>query len=155
MSATEPGPILVFPDLLTITASATEAARREFEGTLDEATAWVEWLQAGAPSPAGCVICGSLGPIEAHHVAGRRHSDLTVPACIPCHRRLTERQHGWDPRWLSETRSPELDRSLIVRGLSDLCEERGRFEPAYHVLAKRLRAQYARLARATISGAAS
>jgi alpha/beta superfamily hydrolase len=155
MKATESSPIRAVPDLLIITASATEAARGEFEGSLDEAAAWVEWLQAGAPSAAGCVICGSLGPTEAHHVAGRRHSDLTVPACVPCHRRLTERQYGWDPRWLSETRSPELDRSLIVRGLSDLCEERGRFETAHHVLAKRLRAQYATLARKTISGAAS
>jgi hypothetical protein len=141
-------------DLLPLTAAATEAARAEFEKSLSEATAWVDWLRAGAPSANGCVVCGSAGPIEAHHVAGRRHSNLTVPVCVSCHRRLSERQYGWDPRWLSPERSPELDSSLVVRGLSDLCEERGRFDPAYHFLGKRLRARYAALARETISEAA-
>lgn len=138
--------------LLPIIASATEAAREDFEGALNEATAWVEWVQAGAASANGCVVCGSTCPVEIHHVAGRRASDLAVPACVPCHRRLTERQGGWDPRWLSEARSPALDRSLVLRGLSDLCEERGRFDSAYHLLAKRLRARYALLARETLSG---
>lgn len=134
-----------------LTASATEAARLDFEDRLGEASAWVEWLQAGAPGATGCVVCASAGATDSHHVAGRLASDLTIPVCVPCHRRLTERQNGWDPRWLSEGRSPELDRSLLVRGLSDLCEERGRFDGAYHALAKRLRGQYARLARVTVT----
>jgi hypothetical protein len=140
-------------DLLPSLARATEAARDDFQSHLNEAAAWVEWIRAGAPGARACVVCGSGGPVEIHHVAGRRHSDLAVPACATCHRRLTERQNGWDPRWLSDERNPELDRSLVVRGLSDLCEERGRWGSAYHVLAKRLRARYALLARETISEA--
>jgi hypothetical protein len=139
-----------------LTAAATEAVRDDFGGRLNEASAWVEWLQAGAPNAGGCVVCGSLGLTEAHHIAGRQNSDLRVPVCIPHHRKLTERQNRWDPRWVLPDNSPALRESLIVRGMSDLCEEKGRFDGAYHELGLRLAARYALLGKKTLSeGAAS
>ena len=138
--------------LLPVIADATAAAQDDFDRALNEATAWCDWVEAGAAGAEGCVVCDSVGPLEGHHVAGRRHSELTVPVCVPCHRRLSERQDAWDPRWLSTLRSPVLDRTLVLRGLSDMCEERGeRVHCAYVLLAKKMRARYARLARETIA----
>lgn len=120
---------------------ATEAAREALQAHLNEASAWVEWLRAGAPNSKGCVVCPASGPIEQHHVAGEHNSDLVVSVCVPCHRRLSERQNGWDFRWNNEGNPPNLKEALLLRGLSDLCEERGRVDAAYHLLGKRLRAQ--------------
>jgi len=140
------------PSLTVPIARAAEEVRERLESGLDEVTAWVERVRAGALDSNACAICERKdGPFEEHHVAGRRHGDLTVAACRSCHRRLSERQNGWDPRWQSEEHSPALDESLLLRGLSDLCEERGRhFGPAYHELGKRLRAVYGQRARETI-----
>jgi hypothetical protein len=113
-------------------------------------SAWIEWVKSGASGAVGCVVCDSRVETEEHHVAGKFNSDLKVPVCERCHARLSERQNGWDPRWVREGNSPELKQSLILRGLSDLCEERARFEGcAFHEAGKRLRAQYAVAARAT------
>ena len=138
-------------DVGALVGRSTEAARKEFEERLNEATAWAEWVRAGAPNANGCIICGSSGPLELHHVAGRNNSETVVPVCRPCHERLSERQNGWDPRWIRPDNPPELRESLFLRGLSDLCEERGRFGLAYHVLGKRLRAGYANVARGSAS----
>jgi hypothetical protein len=142
----------VAPPLFVALGRAVEEARSRLDEGVAEVSAWVERVRAGVLDPAQCAICERKdGPFEEHHAAGRRHGDLTVQACEPCHRRLSERQNGWDPRWQSEERSPALDESLLPRGLSDLCEERGRhFGPAYHELAKRLRATYAKAARETL-----
>lgn len=137
--------------LSSLFGRATEAARDDFQDRLNEAAAWVEWVQAGAPNARGCVVCSSVGPTQQHHVAGRHNSDLVVPVCEGCHERLSERQNGWDPRWIRDDNPPELRESLFLRGLSDLCEERGRFGAAYHVLGKRLRAVYAKTARGSAS----
>ena len=138
-------------DISALIGRSTEAARVTFDRAINEATAWAEWARVGAPNADGCIVCGSSGPLELHHVAGRNNSDLVVPVCRPCHERLSERQNGWDPRWVRPDNTPNLRDSLLLRGLSDLCEEKGRFESAYHVLGKRLRARYAVLARETIS----
>ena len=139
------------PDLSALIGRSTEAARDGFGRAINEATAWAEWARAGAPNSNGCIICGSSGPLELHHVAGKNNSDLVVPVCRPCHERLSERQNGWDPRWVRPDNGPELRDSLLLRGLSDLCEEKGRFKSAYHVLGKRLRAAYAKVARGSAS----
>jgi hypothetical protein len=138
-------------DLSALIGSSTEAARDTFDRAINEATAWAEWARGGAPNAVGCIICGSSGPLELHHVAGKNNSDTVVPVCRPCHERLSERQNGWDPRWIRADNSPELRESLFLRGLSDLCEERGRFGSAYHELGKRLRAVYAKVARGCAS----
>jgi hypothetical protein len=131
---------------------AADLAHEEAEKEGDEASGWVELVRSGSLDPGHCAICERRdGPFEEHHIAGRRHGELAISACLPCHARLSERQNGWDPRWQGESRSPALDESFLLRGLSDLCEERGRyFGPEYHRLGKRLRAVYARRARETI-----
>jgi hypothetical protein len=139
-----------FPDLSVAIGRAVEEARRRLEEELGEAIAWVEWIRAGAPGAKGCVLCGSRGKKEMNHIAGRKHGDLVVQLCIGCHRKFTAGQNTWDGRWQSEKRSPDLDRSLLIRGLLDLTEARAAFsrEPgAYLALAGRLRELYARAAR--------
>ena len=137
----------LFPPL----GRVTEAAREAFQESLNEASAWVEWLRAGAPNAKGCVACPATGPLERHHVAGEHNSDLVVPVCIPCHRRLSERQNDWDYRWNEEGNSPKLKEALMLRGLSDLCEERGRVDVTFHLLGKRLRALSSRIGRGAAS----
>ncbi|MGA7923296.1 MAG: hypothetical protein WCA77_04900 [Thermoplasmata archaeon] len=119
---------------------ATDAARDDFQDRLNEATAWVEWIRAGAPGAKDCVVCSSEEKTELHHVAGKLNSDLVVPVCGRCHKKLSERQNGWDYRWVEPDNPPKLKEALLLRGLSDLCEERGRSDTAYHLLGKRLRA---------------
>lgn len=129
---------------------AVEGGRDRIGEELGRTSGWVRWLVAGALGALGCVVCDSVTKTELHHVAGKYNSDLVVPVCELCHARLSERQNGWDPRWQREGNSPTLKESLLVRGLSDLCEERARFHGApAHELGKRLRATYATLARAT------
>jgi hypothetical protein len=133
-------------------ARAIDETRSRLEDGVDEASAWVERVQAGALDPDQCAICERKdGPFEQHHIAGRLNSSLIVTACLRCHARLSERQGGWDPRWQVAANSPELKETLLLRGLSDLCEERARhFGPAYHELGKRIRATYGKRARETV-----
>ncbi|EQD49668.1 hypothetical protein B2A_07586, partial [mine drainage metagenome] len=99
---------------------ATDAAREDFQERLNEATAWVEWIRAGAPNANGCAVCASVVPTELHHVAGKHNSDLVVPVCERCHKKLSERQNGWDFRWVEPNNPPRLKEALLFRGLSDL-----------------------------------
>lgn len=137
--------------LLLTVSRAAEAARGAFQDRLNQAAAWVEWIRAGAPSAKGCVVCESQGPTELHHVAGKFNSNLVAPVCERCHKKLSERQNGWDFRWVEPDNSPQLKDALLLRGLSDLCEERGRSDSAYHVLGKRLRAQSSKVGRGSAS----
>lgn len=138
--------------LLPLLGRATEKTRNLVQEGVNEATAWVSLVEAGASEPKRCVVCERRdGHFEEHHLAGKHNSALVVSVCIRCHGRLTERQNGWDPRWVVEGNPEPLKHSFLVRGLSDLCEERGRFEGlAYHELGKRLRAQYRELALKTV-----
>lgn len=138
-------------DIPSLLARSTETARSEFEVELSEATAWAEWVRAGAPNAKGCVICGSSGAIELHHVAGKFNSDLVVPVCEHCHKKLSERQNGWDFRWVESDNPPELKEALLLRGLSDLCEERGRSNTSFHLLGKRIRTQSSMVGRGSAS----
>jgi hypothetical protein len=140
-------------EISPIVARQIDRLRDRTPMDLNEASGWLVWMDAGAPGSDGlCSVCVKNHSAEDHHVAGRRHSDLTVPVCRCCHRRLSERQNGWDPHWLSDGRSSALDNSLLLRGLSDLSEERARTHgPAYHLVAKTLRAEYAYVAKGTIS----
>ena len=139
--------------VLPLVARQVDRLRGRTSVDLDATSSWLIWIDGGAPDSKGrCSVCEKNRSAEDHHVAGRRHSDLTIPVCRRCHRRLSERQNGWDPRWLSDARSPALDSSLLLRGISDACEERGRtFGQAYHLVARTLRAGYAYVARGTIS----
>lgn len=138
------------PDPTVAVGRAVEAVRAGVPRQIGSASAWIGWLKAGAPGAEGCVVCDSETETEAHHLAGKFNSDLTVPVDERCHARLSERQNGWDPRWQREGNPAELKATFLLRGLSDLCEERARFEGyAFHEMGKRLRAQYSVAARAT------
>lgn len=68
-----------------------------------------------------CADCDAMRhgrlPEEEHHVAGRRHSRLTVSVSVNEHRRLTVRQR----RWLHK---PSLSAAEALRyGLGDLLDE--------------------------------
>lgn len=139
------------PDPTVNVGRAVEAVRMAAPRQIGNASAWVEWLKAGAPGATACAVCDSMTHTDAHHVAGKFNSDLTVPVDERCHARLSERQNGWDPRWQREGNSLELKATFLLRGLSDLCEERARFDGyVFHEMGKRLRAQYAAAARAAL-----
>jgi hypothetical protein len=143
-------------ELTAIVSSASMKCHDRLAEAEDDAASWLEALRSGALSDATeCVTCGRGKPLEDNHVAGRRHGTLTVPMCPPCHQRITEGQDLWDPHWQDPERSPELDKSLLVRGLIDLLRLKAQFVPeseggAYSSLASSLREQYARIARTTL-----
>ena len=139
------------PSIGPLLGKAAETARDDFEDRLNEASAWVEWVRAGAPNSKGCVVCRSVAKTELHHVAGKFNSDLVVPVCERCHKKLSERQNGWDFRCVEPNNPPKLKEAFLLRGLSDLCEERGRSDSAYHLLGKRLRAQSSMVGRGSAS----
>lgn len=144
------------PDLTAILATASEKSRKAIDDARDEAQAWLEEVRSGALSESPvCVTCAAGPPLEDNHLAGRRHGRLTVPECLRCHRRFTEGQDLWDPRWAREGNSPTLDESLLLRGLHDLLVLKAECVPksssgAYLTLAESVREQYARVARRTI-----
>lgn len=138
------------PDTTANLGRAVEGVRSKAPRQLGTVSAWVEWVSSGARGAHGCVVCDSRIDTQDHHIAGKFNSEVTVPVCERCHTRLSERQNGWDPRWQLENNHSELKATFVLRGLSDLCEERARFEGyAFHETGKRLRAQYAEAARAT------
>lgn len=139
-------------DLLLSISRAVDASYDAAENEVHEASAWMERVQTGTLDNDRCAVCERKdGPFEKHHVTGRRHGDLTVLVCVRCHRRLTERQNRWDPRWQTEARSERLDESLLVLGLADLLDERALyFGPEYLRLASKMYARYAQIARETI-----
>ncbi len=138
------------PDPTANLGRAIEGVRARVPRQIGTVSAWVEWVKSGAQGANGCAVCDSRVDTQAHHIAGKFNSEVTVPVCERCHNRLSERQNGWDPRWERENNPPELKATFVLRGLSDLCEERARFEGyAFHETGKRLRAQYAEAAKAT------
>jgi len=65
---------------------------------------------------ARCVVCEQEGPVERHHIAGRRQSAETAPVCLTCHAILSRWQYGWHPSWRSAPR-PFL---FTMQGLLDM-----------------------------------
>jgi hypothetical protein len=63
-----------------------------------------------------CSVCGKVGPLEDHHVAGRRNAPDIIPACLNCHGILSHYQRYWHPDWLRATR-PNL---FMMQGYIDL-----------------------------------
>ncbi len=63
-----------------------EALRR---GGLCANCAYVDPAKGRGP----CLVCGGSDlPLQDHHIAGRRKSDVTVPICLNCHSVLSRRQ---------------------------------------------------------------
>ncbi len=142
--------------LTVIVSRASTKSREALSDAEDEAAAWLEAIWSGSRSnDSECVTCGRTGELQDNHLAGRRHGELTAPQCQPCHQMFTEGQDLWDPRWQNESRTPDLDEALLLRGLYDLLVLRARVVPvsragAYLSLAESLREQYARVARKTL-----
>ena len=66
-----------------------------------------------------CLICCATGPVEGHHVAGRRNApDLVVDLCVECHRIVTAWQHAAGIRLKSGPRAQvDIARARIVGAL--------------------------------------
>jgi hypothetical protein len=46
-----------------------------------------------------CLVCEQSGPLEDHHIGGKRHLPQTIPACLNCHAILSWWQYRWHPTW--------------------------------------------------------
>ena len=69
-----------------------------------------------------CCICGDMDPrvLEEHHIAGRKHSTLTVTLCGNCHRKLSRKQRSYPNCWLQPHLSPLKCIAFTLRGLADI-----------------------------------
>jgi hypothetical protein len=70
-----------------------------------------------------CSLCGYSDEfliLHKHHIAGRKHSDITVTVCPNCHERLSLEQRAWPSIWLKKTVDQNIIYGLMLRGLADL-----------------------------------
>ncbi len=63
-----------------------------------------------------CSICSIVAPVEQHHVAGKKHSPITLQVCLNCHAILSKRQYRFHPSWCTESR-PVL---FTIQGVLDV-----------------------------------
>jgi len=63
-----------------------------------------------------CAICSIVAPIEQHHVAGKKHSPITLQVCLNCHAILSQRQYRFHQSWRIESR-PVL---FTIQGVLDV-----------------------------------
>lgn len=68
-----------------------------------------------------CSICEQTRPIEAHHIAGRRHASDTIPACLNCHRMLSRQQYQWHPSWRAQPMPARHTLFMLQGALDSLC----------------------------------
>lgn len=64
-----------------------------------------------------CLGCGTYGPIELHHLAGRHNiPELVIPVCSPCHLILTNWQYAAGIELHADASRTEVDvrRALLV-----------------------------------------
>jgi hypothetical protein len=78
-----------------------------------------DWLLAGTGH---CIICGNTDPrvFEEHHIAGRKHSDLTVTLCANCHQKISRGQRSYPKGWLRTRLSPLSCIAYTLRGIADI-----------------------------------
>lgn len=69
-----------------------------------------------------CCICGIIDPLvlEEHHIAGRKHSDLTLTLCANCHQKLSRKQRSYPKAWLNARLSPLKCVAFTLRGIADI-----------------------------------
>lgn len=70
-----------------------------------------------------CPLCGELQDpreMEDHHIAGRLNSDITVPVCYSCHRKLSDRQRRWPKVWTRQHNPSEVKKVIMKKGLGDV-----------------------------------
>lgn len=61
-------------------------------------------------------------PVEAHHIAGRRYGDVTLPVPVPIHRELTRRQMEEHPSPGPDPTNPLEVQGRYFLGLADILE---------------------------------
>ena len=68
-----------------------------------------------------CIFCSILNPfvLEEHHLAGRKHSDLTVTLCANHHTMLSRTQGAWPEDWLQKDLPVHKRMAFFLRGVSD------------------------------------
>jgi hypothetical protein len=69
-----------------------------------------------------CCICGIIDPLglDEHHIAGRKHSDLTITVCKICHGKLSRMQRSYPETWLQKRLSPLKSIAFMLRGIADI-----------------------------------
>lgn len=69
-----------------------------------------------------CLICFISDPfvLEEHHLAGRKHSDLTFTVCANHHAILSRMQGRWPNEWLQRDLPANKRVAFMVRGISDM-----------------------------------
>lgn len=69
-----------------------------------------------------CIFCCIFDPfvLEEHHVAGRKHSGVTITVCANHHAILSRMQGSWPKEWLKEGLPIHMRSALFLRGISDV-----------------------------------
>jgi len=58
--------------------------------------------------------------LENHHIAGEKHSALTVTLCNIDHMPITNRQMCWDSRWNYTNNAENVQASFVIQGIQEL-----------------------------------
>ena len=88
-----------------------------------------------------CEVCNLNDDIiflQNHHVAGEKHSHITITVCKSCHQELTAMQMVWDFRWRKSNQPEEIQQGFVFLGLHDILELKTRKtgNSSYRVFAK-------------------
>jgi hypothetical protein len=70
-----------------------------------------------------CMCCGYIGDpwdFQKHHVAGRKHGDMTIVLCHICHNRFSRTQRHYPKAWLERDLPPKLRAAFMLRGQSEV-----------------------------------
>jgi hypothetical protein len=69
-----------------------------------------------------CIFCSIFNPLvlEEHHIAGRKHSDITLTVCANHHAILSRMQGAWPKEWLQKDIPVHKRVALFLKGLSDI-----------------------------------
>ena len=75
-----------------------------------------------------CQICRrKTSNLEEHHIAGRKHSDLTIRICKECHSELSLKQNMYDPRWRLQSVDERLREAFLIQGICDVLSLKAKF----------------------------
>jgi hypothetical protein len=81
-----------------------------------------------------CSACGSPEPQDTHHVGGRTHSDITVPACVTCNQRALNQADTYGRDWSAAAYREDHQAIGILDLAQRLCDAAGFHADADRVL---------------------
>lgn len=69
-----------------------------------------------------CIFCHTFDPLvlEEHHIAGRKHSGITLTVCANHHAILSKMQGSWPKDWLRKGQPAYKRVAFFLRGASDI-----------------------------------